>query len=85
MENQYKFVVSKLRNGQTAFRYNAEETKAQRLVELFQFLVHNSDLMRLDTTPDILVEDSSIASQLKKKLIAAGFEVEGEVVAESTL
>lgn len=76
MENQYKFLVLTLRNGQTAFRYTVGETRTQQLVELFQFLVHNGDLMHLDTTPDILVEDSSIAARLKSKLIAAGFEVE---------
>lgn len=80
MGNQYKFVVSKLRNGQTAFKYTVGESSTQQLVELFQFLVHNRDLIRLDTVPDILVEDSSIASQLKNKLIGAGFYVgEGEV------
>lgn len=79
VDNKFDFFVAKLLNGQTQFSAVTGETefKGLQLVELLQFAIHNRDSIEFSgDSKTILASDDRISSELKQKLVAAGFTVE---------
>ena len=79
MDNKFDFFVTRLLSGQTQFSAvtGPPEFKGSQLVELLQFAIHNRDSIQFSgDSKSILASDDRISSELKQKLVAAGFTVE---------
>lgn len=75
--NKFDFIYSKLMSGPVRFSAvtGPEEFKGAQLLELLRYAIHWRDLIEINGN-DMLVNDEKVASEIKQRLIAAGFTAE---------